>query len=227
VKGLSRRPVKPEIAGSNPVDPANWRFSPQNRSPARGQLNSILSAHISGQEQTMARYAIDNTHSRVGFSLRHYVANFHGAFRKCNGLISLKKDDLAATKITVEIDAASLDTNDKKRDGHLRGQEFFNVEKYPNILFVSTEVVPKGNRRAAVRGDLTIRDVTKPVVLDAKVLGFGPDLWGGSRAGFDAHTIIKKSEFGVGWNSKTSDGRNVLGDEVGIHLSIQAVKEGK
>jgi polyisoprenoid-binding protein YceI len=170
-------------------------------------------------------YSIDPSHSQVGFRIRHFVSKVPGRFNTYSGTITLDRENLATTKVSVEVDAASIDTDHEERDKHLRSDDFFAVEKHPKLTFTSTEVVPKGPGRATVKGNLTIRGVTKPVELQADVLGFMPDAWGGFRAGFEASTVIDRKEFGILWNKALDTGGVVLGDEVEIVLNVEAIRQ--
>jgi hypothetical protein len=132
----------------------------------------------------METYSIDQGHSRLGFKIRHFVSKVPGRFGKYSGTIKLDPENLSTAKLSVEIDTASIDTDHDDRDNHLRGPDFFDVEKHPKMTFESTKVVPKGKDKAIVHGNLTLRGVSKPVELEVDVLGYSPDAWGGCRAGY-------------------------------------------
>jgi len=170
-------------------------------------------------------YQIDPVHSMVGFKIRHFVSKFPGRFGKYSGTISLDPSNLATTKVSVEIDTASIDTDNQDRDTLLKSADFFDVATHPKMTFVSTEVIPKGEGKATLKGTLTLRGVSKPVDLDVDVLGFSPDTWGGYRGGFEARGTINRKEFGILWNQTLDTGGAMLGDEVEIMLNIEAVRE--
>ena len=170
-------------------------------------------------------YEVDQVHSRIMFNVRHFVSLFNGRFNGVKGEIVLDRENLATAKIAVEIDAASIDTGAEKRDTHLKGPEFFDVAAHASITFQSTEVIPMPESKAIVKGNLTMHGVTKPVEMEAQVLGFGPDTWGGFRAGFLGRTKLNRSEYGISYDKKGPDGAPVLGDEVEIVLNIEAIRK--
>jgi polyisoprenoid-binding protein YceI len=170
-------------------------------------------------------YAIDPAHSAVTFAIRHLFSRVPGRFTKLEGKIVVDRDDWSKSTVQVTIDAASIDTNEPARDKHLRSDAFFDVAKNPKITFQSTSVKQVAPNKLQVDGNLTIRGTTKPVVLDADVLGFGPGYGGGFRGGFEAHTRINRQDFGVAWNDVIEGGGAVLGDDVDITLNVEAAKE--
>jgi len=170
-------------------------------------------------------YTIDPVHSAVGFSIRHLFSKVPGRFTKFEGKIALDKEDWSKSSVQVSIDAASVDTNEPKRDQHLRSDAFFDVAKFPKITFQSTAVKQAAPNKLQVIGNLTIRGTTKPVTLDVDVLGFGPGYGGGMRGGFEAHTKINRQDFGVAWNDVIEGGGAVLGDDVEIGINVEAAKE--
>src|SRR3989449_6402549 len=137
----------------------------------------------------------------------------------------IDREDFTKSSVQVSIDAASVDTNEPKRDQHLRSDAFFDVAKFPKITFQSTAVKQVAPNKLQVTGNLTIRGTTKPVTLDVDVLGFGPGYGGGFRGGFEAHTKVNRQDFGVAWNDVVEGGGAVLGDEVDININVEAVKE--
>lgn len=170
-------------------------------------------------------YVIDPNHSQVGFKIRHFFAKTPGQFNKFSGSITHDADDLAASKVEVSIDAASIDTNQERRDNDLRSANFFHTDSFPTITFRSRKVVPAGEKKFKVEGDLTIRGVTKPVVLDAEFLGAADIGIGGrsmSKAGFAATTTIDRKDFGITWNRSLDQGGVMLGDDVEIAIQIEA-----
>jgi polyisoprenoid-binding protein YceI len=170
-------------------------------------------------------YKIDPAHSSVGFSIRHFFSKVPGHFKAFEGTITLDPKDLSNASVSVTIDAASIDTAVADRDKHLSGPDFFDVAKFPKMTFVSTEVTSRGPNKATVKGNLSIKGVTRPVVLEAEVLGFSPDPWGGYRGGFEAKTTIIRKDFGISWNKTLDGGGLLLGDDVEILLNIEGVRE--
>ena len=172
-----------------------------------------------------ATWAIDPAHSEVGFAVKHMmISTVRGRFGAVTGTLSLDEANPAAARIEAAIDVASVDTGAAQRDEHLRSDDFFNAAAYPQITFRSTGVSGSGDDWK-LSGDLTIRDVTRPVVLDVDFLGRGPDAWGGERAGFTAKTKINRRDFGVNWNGVIEAGGVVVSDTVSITLDIQFVKQ--
>lgn len=167
-------------------------------------------------------YTIDNVHSAVGFSIRHFVAKVPGNFAKFSGTIVVDRENPEKSSAQATIDAASINTGNQKRDDHLRGSDFFDVAKYPTITFKSTGWKKTGEDTFEVSGDLTIKDVTKPVTLNVTSLGFGPGAQPGSQlSGWEATTKIDKKEFNVKDPTMLDP---ALGDEVAIMINIEAKK---
>ena len=170
------------------------------------------------------RWNIDTTHSGVHFMVRHMViSKVRGAFTRWNGTIDLNEKDLAASSVSVHIDAASIDTREPKRDAHLRSSDFFHIEKYPELSFQSTRVVRSGERDLQIVGDLTIHGITRQVVLDGEYLGTGKDPWGNQRVAFTARTKVDRKDFGLGWNQLLEAGGVLVGEKVEIELEVQAM----
>jgi polyisoprenoid-binding protein YceI len=166
---------------------------------------------------------IDPTHSTVGFSIRHMVfSKVRGRFQKYTGTVRLD-DDLAKSSVEVAIEAASIDTGTAQRDDHLRSADFFDAEKFPELKFKSTRVVDAGGGALRVIGELTIRDVTREVVLDAEPTGRGKDPWGNERIGFAAKASIDRKEVGLKWNQVLEAGGVLVADRVDLELDVQAV----
>lgn len=169
-------------------------------------------------------WAIDAAHSEAGFAVKHLmISTVKGRFGAIAGRVVLDQANLAASTVEAEIGASSIDTRSEQRDGHLRSPDFFDVEKYPTLKFRSTNVEARGNGEFRVAGELTIRDVTKPVVLEVEETGRAMDPWGGERVGFTATTKLNRDEFGLTWNAALEAGGVMVGNEVKINLEIQAV----
>ena len=183
----------------------------------------LLSAGIASA--AAETYKIDGAHSSVGFSIRHFFSKVPGRFKTYEGTITLDPKDLSKATVSVTIDTASIDTAVADRDKHLVGPDFFDAAKFPKIVFTSTEVVPRGPNKATVKGNLSMKGVTRPVTLEADILGFSPDPWGGYRGGFEAKTTINRQDFGISWNKVVEGGGMVLGDDVEILLNIEGVRE--
>jgi polyisoprenoid-binding protein YceI len=175
------------------------------------------------------RFDIDTTHSGVHFTVRHLViSKVRGRFTRFSGTVWLDDQNPAASRVEAFIDADSVDTNEPKRDGHLRSPDFFDVAQFPQITFQSTRVEAAGAAGAGgelrVTGDLTIHGVTRPVTLAAESLGRAKDPWGGERAGFSAKLSVDRKDFGLQWNMALEAGGFVVGDKIDIELEVEAVK---
>ena len=169
-------------------------------------------------------WAIDASHSEVGFSVRHLmVSKVKGNFERFVGAITIGDDPLASS-VQVEVDLSSINTRDAQRDGHLRSSDFFEVETHPKMTFASTKVEPAGSN-FKVTGDLTIKGTTRSVVLDLEFNGVHPDPWGGTRSGFSATTEISRKDFGVDFEIPMDGGGVVVGDKITVGLEVEAVLE--
>jgi polyisoprenoid-binding protein YceI len=166
-------------------------------------------------------YVIDSVHSSVGFSIRHFVAKVPGRFTKFSGTIEVDRENPANNSVNATIEAAAIDTGNQKRDTHLRNPDFLEVEKFPTINFKSSSWKKTGEDTFDVIGDLTIKDVTKPVVLKVTSLGFGPGSRGAELSGWEATTTINKKEFNVVDPAMLEV---ALGDEVAVTINIEAKK---
>ena len=174
----------------------------------------------------MGTWVFDTSHSSIGFSVRHLViAKVHVRFEKFSGSISYDPANIAASKVSVAIESGSVSTNDAKRDGHLRSPDFFDIEKYPSLTFESTKVVPGSGNEFDIEGKLTIRGVTKDVVLKTESLGRAKDPWGGDHALFNAKTVINRHDFGLNWNQALETGGVLVGDKIEINLEIQLLAQ--
>jgi len=169
---------------------------------------------------------IDKVHSMAIFKIRHLFSKVSGTFSDLTGTIWLDRVNLEASRVDATINVYSVDTNHEKRDNHLRSKDFFHVDKYPIMRFVSTSVEVKGENEGVMSGELTMHGVTRAVKLPFKILGFGPDPWGGYRSGFEATTIIKRSDFGINYGLDPKKGGSAVGDEVEINILIEGIKLG-
>jgi len=175
---------------------------------------------------TAATWQIDAGHSLVEFAVKHMMfTTTKGRFGQFSGTIAYDEADASRSAVAVEIDTVSVDTRDEKRDDHLRSGDFFDSERFPTITFTSTRVEPTGDDSFRVAGDLTIRGITRPAVLDAEFTGRGTNPWGQEVIGFSATTKFKRSEFGLEWNAALETGGVLVGDEVKISLEIEAGKQ--
>lgn len=171
------------------------------------------------------QWDFDLSHSSVNFHVRHLmVSKVHGRFSQWNGTLELDDQDLTKSRLEVAIDAASVDTKEPKRDEHLRSADFFDVATYPQLTFKSTRIEKDGDDYK-VTGDLTIRGITKSVVLVVEGGDQVKDPWGGVRTGFSAKTTVNRKDFGLTWNVALETGGFVVSDKIEITLEIEAVKK--
>lgn len=168
---------------------------------------------------------IDTTHSGIHFSIRHMViAKVRGAFKAFSGAVQYDEQNPANSSVSVSIEAASIDTGVGQRDAHLKSPDFFDVAKFPTLTFQSTRVEGAGRGHLKVTGNLTIRDITREVVLDVERLGTGKDPWGQTRVAFEAKTSLDRRDFGLTWNQALEAGGVLVGEKVEIALEVQAVQ---
>lgn len=188
---------------------------------------ALLAIHSPAMAQTQT-FKIDPGHSEVGFSVRHFFSRVPGRFNTFEGTVLLDEKNLAASSVDVTIQTASLFTNQERRDGHLRSPDFFYADSFPTLAFKSTKVTPGTGGALKIEGNLTMRGVTKPVVLDGHFLGAGSISIGGQSAGyrasFDATTTVNRKDFGIRWNKALDQGGTMLGDDVAITIGVEAVR---
>ena len=170
-------------------------------------------------------YKIDKAHSEVVFQIRHLVTKVRGRFDDFAGSIQLNEERPELSSVEFSIKAASIDTNEKDRDNHLRSADFFDVEKFPDLTFRSKQIITKGSDTYDVIGDLTIHGVTKEIALPITHLGKAKDPWGMERAGFEGEITLNRKDFGLMWNAPLEFGGFLVGDDVKASLSIQAVAQ--
>jgi polyisoprenoid-binding protein YceI len=172
-----------------------------------------------------ATWQIDPSHTTVGFAVKHMVVTtVKGHFGKVSGSIELDEADPTNSTIRAEIEAASIDTRWPDRDAHLRSADFLDAEAYPTITFQSTSIERDGDAYT-LRGDLTIRGISRPVTLKAEFNGIGNDPWGGTRAGFSAEGKLDRKLWNMTWNGALEAGGLLVGDEVKLSLDVEAIKQ--
>lgn len=174
---------------------------------------------------TKTTWAIDPAHTHVEFAVRHLmISTVKGRFGDVQGTVTASDDTFRDAAVDITIGVASIDTRQADRDAHLKSADFFEVEKFPTMTFKSTSVEPKGDDIRVV-GQLTIRGVSKEVVLAVTPEGTGKDPWGGERAGFSATAKVNRKDFGLTWNQALETGGFVVGDEIKISLDVELVKQ--
>ena len=172
----------------------------------------------------LGTWSIDPTHSSVEFSIKHMmIATVRGRFRDFEGTIEAA-EDINDSKVVGVVRTASIDTNEPTRDEHLRGPDFFDAERYPEARFASRRIVPLGGPNFRVIGDLTLKDVTREIELDAAIEGSERDPWGNDRIGVRVRGTIDRTAFGLTWQRALESGGFLVGQEVRIAIDISAVK---
>ena len=173
---------------------------------------------------TTERWAIDTAHSSVDFVARHMmVSKIRGTFTDWRGAIDVDLEDPTLSSVTATINVASIETRDKKRDGHLLSADFFDVALYPTITFKSRRVEIEGTN-VRVTGDLSIRNVVKDIVLDVQFNGMNLDPWGNKRIHYSAKIVLNRKEFGLGWNQVIETGGVLIGENVDIEIQVEALR---
>jgi polyisoprenoid-binding protein YceI len=168
-------------------------------------------------------YTLDPTHSRLGFSTRHaMVTTVRGSFKEFSGEAVVDTENPAASKVNVTIKAASVDTGVADRDGHLQSADFFDVENYPEITFVSTDVARDGDEWT-ITGDLTIKDVTQPISIEFEENGSARDPFGNLRIGFEGKAVLNRKDFGLSWNAALETGGFLVSDKIKLEFDISAI----
>jgi polyisoprenoid-binding protein YceI len=181
---------------------------------------------LAPEAKTGTLWKFDEAHSTVGFSVKHMmITTVRGQFTKVDGTAIGDVHEPLAAEIDVDIDAASITTNNETRDNHLRSADFFDVENYPTISFKSTRIEDRGNERYHIVGDLTIRGVTREVVLEAEINGHGKTPFGTDVAGVSAKGKINRKEFGLNWNVALETGGWLVGDTINVDIEVQAVRQ--
>jgi polyisoprenoid-binding protein YceI len=187
---------------------------------------AVLAATLAVASPAVAAetYVFDKSHTTVAFQVRHIFTNMTGKFRTFEGTIHVDRANPAASKVEFAVDAASIDTNDAKRDEHLRTPDFFDVANHPKIGFRSTSMKATGKDVYAVAGDLTLRGVTKPVTLTVAYLGSGKDPWGNEKLGFEVTGQLNRKDFGMSWNKTLDAGGVLVGEDVKVQIGVEANK---
>jgi len=189
---------------------------------ATALLLPVVLVSAAGRHSTAERYNFDTSHTQIGFVARHMlVTNVRGKFNKFEGHIMLDAQDVTRSSVQVTIDVGSVDTDNERRDNHLRSADFFEVEKFPKMTFASKKVEKRGSQLVMI-GDLTIRDVTKQVEIPFELSG--PVTQGGrKRIGVEAMLRINRFDYGLKWNQAVEAGGLVVGEEIRVELNVEAV----
>lgn len=188
------------------------------------QLISLATALILASSHAIAEpdaYRIDDSHSFANWSIRHVASKTSGTFSDITGKILIDAKDLTKSSVEAKINMLSVNSSHAKRDEHIKKPEYLDVEKFAEMTFVSKKIEAKSTTEGIMTGVLTMHGVAKEMTFPFKVLGFGQDPWGGFRAGFEAHTALKASDFGFAWPLKKDA---PVGDDIEITLLIEGVK---
>lgn len=170
-------------------------------------------------------YSLDAAHSHITFTARHFgISKVRGEFQKFAAELAVDESDLAASSIVLTIQTASIDTRNERRDGHLKSNDFLNVEKYPTIVFRSKSITKTGPGKFDVAGDLTIRETTREISFPVSVAGPLEDPWGNVRLGIEGDLTINRQDYGVSWDQSLPGGELVVSDKVGISFSLEAMR---
>ena len=199
-------------------------------------MKFILSAvMVLAFQASAATFDIDPSHSSIEFKIRHLLGKVTGKFKDFNGEFNFDEKKPVTSTGTMKINVASIDTSNEKRDGHLKSPDFFDAEKFKDITFTAKKFTPAGKGKYKLTGDMTIRDVTKPVTFNVEYMGLLPkDPMGKTRAAFMATTKINRKDFGIVWNkpmdtesladkAKKAVSKNMLGDDVDVEVNIEAI----
>ena len=171
-------------------------------------------------------WQIDLAHSEVNFSVRHMmISKVRGTFETFSGTVNFDEVNPTNTTIDIRIESASIDTREKQRDEHLRSPDFFNVGEFPALTFKSTKVESADSQDGKLYGELTIRGVSKPVVLDVEYAGQAKSPWGNVSAGFSAKTVINREDWGLTWNQALETGGILVGNKIKIEIELELIKQ--
>ncbi len=187
-------------------------------------LTALIATLGFGTAAAEGTYKLDTVHSAVGFNIRHLVSKVRGEFTDFDATITADFNNLDASSVEFVIKAASVSTQNEKRDGHLRSADFFDVENFPEITFKSSKITKVDSDTFAVTGTFTMRGVSKVITLSVDYLGEMTAM-GGTRAGYELSTTINRKDYGVSWNRALDAGGVVLGEDVEIEISLAAVKQ--
>jgi polyisoprenoid-binding protein YceI len=177
--------------------------------------------------QEQAKWVLDQSHTKIGFSVRHFgISETDGFFRNYSGIVKSEKEDFSDLEVSVTVQVDSINTNDTQRDIHLKADDFFNAEKFPEMKFESTKLEATSTvNEYKMHGNLTIRDITKPVVFDLEYAGIVPkDPFGNTKAGFFISGSINRQDFGLSFNVLLGTGNLAVSDKVKINIPVQLLK---
>lgn len=172
------------------------------------------------------KWNLDLTHSELGFRIKHLmISHVPGSFRNFHAEVETEGDDFSSAEIRLTADISSISTSNEQRDQHLRNSDFFEAEKYPQLVFQSTKIEKESDDTLNLYGDLTMKGVSRPVKLNVDFNGITRDPWGGERAGFSVTGKLNRSDWGIQFNGTLETGGLMLGEEVKLQAEIQVVKQ--
>jgi polyisoprenoid-binding protein YceI len=181
---------------------------------------------LTATETLTGHYNLDPAHSRLGFVARHaMVTKVRGAFKEVDGKGYFDASDPSQSWLEVTIQAASIDTGNESRDGHLRTNDFFDPENYPEIRFRSTNVEQLDESSYRVTGDLSIKDTTKPITVDLELTGPAVDPWGNTRIGLEGSVVVNRRDWGINWNAALDAGGVLVSEKVTLEFDVAAVRQ--
>ncbi|MGH3355367.1 MAG: YceI family protein [Nocardioidaceae bacterium] len=179
---------------------------------------------LNALSQLTGDYTLDASHTRIGFVARHaMVTKVRGAFNELEGTVHID-EDLSRSSARLAIEVGSIDTRNADRDGHLRTNDFLDADNHPKITFESTSVRQLDETTVQVIGDLTIKDVSKPVAIDFEYQGFATDPFGNQRVGFEGAVTVNRKDWGITWNAALETGGVLVGDKVTLEFEVSAIK---
>ncbi len=175
---------------------------------------------------TTTKWVIDNTHSEIHFKVKHLMVSWvTGSFKQFNAIIETNEDDISSAKVSFTADINSISTNNEQRDAHLRTGDFFDAEKFPQLIFESSKLEKIDDSNYKLHGTLTMRGVSKKIILNAEYGGITQDPWGNTRIGFSVSGKINRKDFGVSFSMVSETGGILLGEEVTINANAEFVKQ--
>ena len=187
-------------------------------------MTSAFDAPTTAIDDISGDYTLDVSHSRLGFVARHaMVTKVRGQFGAFTGTATIDAANPTSSKVDLSIDVASIETGSADRDGHLKSADFFDVETYPTITFTSTDVKRDGDDWA-VTGDLTIKDVTKPVTIEFEQTGSAVDPFGNTRVGFEGETTVNRKDWGLTWNAALETGGVLVSEKIKLEFDVSAIR---
>lgn len=176
----------------------------------------------------MAHWQIDPAHTEINFTVRHMmISNVRGQFERFSGTVDFNEANPAQSSVNVQIEADSINTKQEQRDNHLRSADFLNAAEHPYLIFTSKSVTQTGANTGRILGDLTIRGITREVVLDTTYAGQAKSPWGTVSAGFSATTTINRKDWNLTWNQALETGGVLVGDEIKIAIELEVVKQAE